>query len=91
MATKYDIQTVTDTHNRLAGSSLSLDEMKAELEAAPWLPMVGQMIVLSDSDDIKNAKRYGVFIKMQSNKYVTTAGTLKHARPMTADEIASCY
>jgi len=91
MATKYDIQTVTTTHNRLAGSSLSLDEMKTELEAPPWLPMVGQMIVLSDSDDIKNSKRYGIFIKMQGSKYVTTAGTLKYARPMTADEIAACY
>lgn len=91
MADKYDLTTVTDTHNRLSDPDLSESQMKTELEAPTWIPDVYQMIAVSDTVDVNTSTRYGQFLKMEGKKYLTTAGKLKYARRLTAEEIAACY
>jgi hypothetical protein len=90
MVKKYELPLVTSTHNRLSDPDLTEAEMEIELEKPAWEPAVYQMIAVSDAD-INNSKRYGQYLKMEGNKYLTTAGKMKYARELTAEEIAACY
>jgi len=92
MATKYDIQTVTDTHNRLAGSALTEAEMTVELERPDFLPDIDRMIAVSDDlEDLDASDRYGLFQGMESDRYQISSGRWKFARYLTPDELSKCF
>ena len=93
MAAKYDIQTITETHNRLADPDLSESEMQAELEKPQFLPDIGQMIAVGDSlDYLAESDRYGRFQGMtKKGGYQISTGRWKYARLLDAEEIAACY
>jgi len=93
VATKYDIQTITETHNRLADPDLSESEMQTELEKPQFLPDIGQMIAVGDSlDYLAESDRYGRFQGMtDKGRYQISTGRWKYARLLDAEEIAACY
>ena len=93
MSNKYDLTTVTDTHNRLSDPDLTERQMETELETPSWIPELDRMIVLADSnDDLAESKRFGFFTGMSDKGlFQTDTGRAKYARTLTTAEIAQCY
>jgi len=93
MADKYDLTTVTDTHNRLSDPDLTEQQMRVELETVDWVPEDGRMIAISDSkNNLDGSKRFGFFLGFtEKGLYETDTGRAKYARPLTAEELTHCF
>lgn len=88
----YDITTIQETFERLTGTEMTEAELEAELNYIAWIPAIDQMIVISNkSSRLASSQEFGRFVSYNNQKYTSTAGQGKFARPLTTEEIASCF
>lgn len=88
----YDIATIQETFERLTGTEMTEEELEIELNYIAWVPATDQMMVISSkSTSLASSTEYGRFISYDNTKYITTAGQGKFARPLTTEEIESCF
>ena len=91
----YSLSAIRSMLKRELGIKVSEAKLKAALEKPVWEPEMHRMIAVgNDSGTLGQSRVYGVYTGMTNGKYeIAGAGTSlwRHARPLTAAEIATCY